>query len=41
MTYCGWLKDRVLARCIASMAVIAGLASRTWTVSKNATEVAR
>ncbi|HEX8886238.1 MAG TPA: hypothetical protein VF797_17260 [Noviherbaspirillum sp.] len=36
MTYHGWLKDRVLLGFIASMAVIAGLAAGTWTVSRNA-----
>ena len=41
MTYRGWLKDRVLLGFIASMAVIAGLASGTWTISRNAAEAAR
>lgn len=41
MTYNGWLKDRVLLGFLASMAVIAGLAFGTWTVSNNVAEATR
>lgn len=36
-----FLKDRVLFGFVASMAVIVGLASGTWSISKNAAEAAR
>jgi len=41
MMFRGFLKDRVLLGFIASMAVIAGLASGTWTVSRNAAQAAQ